>query len=52
MILDLDAADRYADGTLGARLRDFYRATGFNQVSFAAASCRRTTISTTRWSGR
>jgi len=31
-ILDLDAADRYADGTLGARLRDFYRATGFNQV--------------------
>jgi ubiquinone biosynthesis protein Coq4 len=31
-LLDLDTADRYADGTLGAMLRDFYRATGFAQV--------------------
>lgn len=31
-LLDLEAADRYPDGTLGAILRDFYRATGFAQV--------------------
>ncbi len=31
-LLDLDTADRYPDGTLGAMLHDFYRATGFAQV--------------------
>ena len=31
-LLDLGRADDYADGTLGARLRDFYRETGFAQV--------------------
>jgi ubiquinone biosynthesis protein Coq4 len=31
-LLDMETADRYADGTLGATLRDFYRETGFAQV--------------------
>ena len=31
-LLDLDDADRFADGTLGALIRDFYRETGFAQV--------------------
>jgi ubiquinone biosynthesis protein Coq4 len=31
-LLDLDTADRYPVGTLGAILRDFYRSTGFAQV--------------------
>lgn len=31
-LLDLETADRYPAGTLGAVLRDFYRSTGFAQV--------------------
>lgn len=31
-LLDMATADRYAEGTLGAMLRDFYRSTGFSQV--------------------
>ena len=31
-LLDLETADRFAEGTLGAILRDFYRSTGFAQV--------------------